>query len=414
MGRGNGNTQAVAGGFTAVLGSRGRRGPELSASATRSLSQRNYVADVETWKNQETEYIDGVIAELKRASADYASSDDSWRSYLQMYAQTPEYSALNNLWARAQLNRKGVATEGVLLSESAWAALGRRIKAEYCSPYGRAEGRRDRKYGYPHEREWDDRYATEMMQPLGFHGFYRDETDGQGNPILDAQGQPKRRFVPVRPKGYKAFVAYHEDATEALDGSTAPPLPEAPWHGATGSDEDATKLLRDLDQYARANNLTITKAPVKTLRDRNGLAREALSSAHYDAESRTITVDPDQPIAEQAVGTLRAICQAAAGEERLETPEDRQLARAADESAKYVIASLYGLNANDQTFPHLAAISEMDDGVSKLSSRIHTRVKGVLSLLDPKMRAKARIAEETGQARAERRQTQRGKRTTRR
>src|SRR5690606_38378061 len=255
---------------------------------------------------------------------------------------------------------------------------------------------------------WDDKYAVEMTQPLGFRGFHKTLTDANGDPILDADGNEKKVFVPLEPKGYKAFIAYHEDATEALDGGDPPPLPTAPWAEAEGSEEDAARLLDDLaEKICPGEGLEIR------FEDPSGASQSQKvggPAARLLRSENAILVDPDAPTSEQATGALRELF-VALGDRRNsnETDEGRRRHRAADGSGKYVIASLYGLDSEEQSFPHLAEIAEEKKGLRKLSSEIHGHVSTVLNYLDPKTRALARSREASRKSRAEKYRKQKGK-----
>src|SRR5690606_17717013 len=137
-----------------------------------------------------------------------------WRAYLRGYAAMPKYSPLNVLWARSQLLYKGVEEDGLIMSESAWKKLGRRVKEQYARP----EAKRDRAYGFDRDRKWDTTYAAEMTRPLGSRRFERVVKDTNGDPVLDANGDPIKEVIYGAPKGYKSMIVYHEAATEAIDG----------------------------------------------------------------------------------------------------------------------------------------------------------------------------------------------------
>lgn len=394
---GRGGQTFDASGSALLFGSRGKSiDAKNSGAISRSLKNRTFVEEVEKWKQQETAYIDSVMERLNEAMDTYAQSDDDWQQFLKMYVQTPHYSATNNLWARTQLAYKDSDPDGLILSETQWANLGRRVKAEYCSPHGHAK--LDKKFGFDREREWDDRYAAEMMQPLGFNGYFEEELDAAGKPVLDKNGKPKKKFIPLSPKGYKAMTVYHEAATESLDGSPAAELPAAPWITAQGEEASAAQLILDMKDAARLEGLQIVEGKNAEKRDSRGIIIEPARSAVFDKANDSIVVDPSFSAQDQAVGMVFAMSQAVAKDEKRETDEQIQLAHAADESAKYAIASLYNLDTDAQTFPHLSDIRE-NQGVNVLSSRIHKRVKKLLTLVDPKMEAKARTEGSRAKAR---------------
>ena len=410
MGRGRG--EGVRAGGLLSGGRRGARdlgpggarliGDSARAKVTRDLSQRTFVADIEEWKKQENSFVEGALEELNAAVSTYAASDEGWRSFLRLYAESPRYSAINVLWARAQLAARAVRSDGLVFSESGWAALGRRVKAEYARP----EAKRDRRYDYDREREWDPTYAAEMMKPIGFNGYWKDEVDANGNPVRDASGKSKRRFIPLAPKAFGTFVAYHEDATEAIDGSDPKPLARPPWHKASGSDEDATKMISDLEKHVlNDEEITIEYRERRALSasdDQFDLERDAAVIETSNEGQTKIVVDASAPAPVQAAAVLGIVCDRAGRELAPGADDDdRARDRAAGASAKHVIASLYGLDAKDQAFPHLSAIGDQKGGLGRLTGEIHHRVGSILGRLDPRMQMMARAE---GQRQAERRE----------
>lgn len=404
MGRG-GQQQgqlSIAGGRRGFAGLVGGSG----AVKVRSL-KREFDPDRENWKRREREFISGVVEDLERAARDFASSDEGWRQYLRLYAETPRYSALNNHWARGQLANKGAPSDGLILSETHWKALGRRVKAEYARP----EARRDRRFGYERDREWDDRYAAEMMAPVGLIFAKRKVLDRDGNPVLDENGEPKMETYSFWRNGeanYKSFLVYHEDATEDINGGDPKPLPERPWAQATGSDEDAAQLLADLrDKVFEHRGISLEFQDLGT--DDNEPAARLV-------EGRRLVVDQARPKTEQAVAALGIACQQAGGPVRPgkgeELDDARKRARAAAESAKYVIASLYGLDSKEQAFPEVAEIAERGH-LKALSGDIHRRVGDLMARLDP-LTGLLEAAQKNSRAeRAERRKRRRTKQSRR-
>jgi len=380
MGRGKGTTT------TEEVGPRSQTATDVSAilyssgtsqQVTRSLKRKGFFETQEEWKQKEKEYIDSVLTELETATQNFAASNSNWRDYLRVYAQSPTYSATNNIWARIQLAHKGAPSGGLVLSESAWKALGRRPKEEHARP----DRRRDKRNGFDYDREWDDSYAVEMMQPLGHRGFMKPLEDANGNPVLDKDGEQKKVFIPVAPKGFKSFIAYHEDATEGVKGGEPPPLPGAPWSQATGSDEDAQQLLDALTtRVVEGEGFKITFKP----------QGQSAKSADFSVAEQTIQVNSDAPLAEQASAALRELFVGMANRRQANSDSARQRQQAAIESAKYVVASLYNLDSEEQTFPHLAEIAEEKNGLRRLGSEIHGYVGNVLSYLDPVIQAQVR------------------------
>lgn len=408
MGRGeqaHGQAAVQIGGrrrFASLVGGSG-------AVKVRSL-KREFDPDRENWKQREREFISGVVADLERAAREFATTDEGWRQYLRLYAETPRYSALNNHWARAQLAAKGAPSDGLILSETHWKALGRRVKAEYARP----EARRDRRYGYDREREWDDRYAAEMMAPIGMVTAKRKVVDANGNPVLDENGEPVLEtysFWPNGERNYKAFVVYHEDATEDINGGPPKPLPERPWAEARGSEEDAAQLLEDLGtRFFALKGIEVEAREIGTAENEPAARLE---------EGKRLIVDSSRPKTEQAVAALGIACQQAGGRIRPGKGENldgaRKRARAAAESAKYVIASLYGLDSKEQAFPEVAEIAEQGR-LSALTGDIHRRVGELMARLDPLtgiLEAAQKASREGRAKRAKRsraRQSQRAKR----
>jgi len=359
--------------------------------STRSL-KREFEPDRNSWAEREREFMSKVVGELEQAALHFAATDEGWKAYLRFYAETPHYSAFNNLWARTQLRHNGVEPDGLLLSESQWRRLGRRVKAEYARP----EARRDKRFGYDRNRDWDPRYAAEMMRPLGLITIKYKLKDADGNPILDENGEPKYELRRIWRDGqprYSSFLVYHEDATEDLDGGPAKPLPSPPWADATGSEEDAERLLEDLRRRV------LPGYGLKLELAGEGFEGQGRSAR---VEGSRVIVDASRPKAEQAVAVLGVACERAGGEIRPGAGEDaddaRKRARAAAESAKYVISSRYGLDSAEQTFTAVAEVARKEGGLRNLTTDIHRRVTTLMHALDPRMRL---IAEGNEKARAE-------------
>jgi len=359
----------------------------------------DFISDVSQWKEQEKKFTDEVIKELEVAISEMASSNEGWRKYLKIYAEAPTYSLMNRLLATAQLSRKGVDSKGYVLSESAWKALGRRVKSEFAKPIAK----RDRAFGYDRDRSWEQKYAVEMLQPLGFNGFTRAKKDSNGNPVMDSNGQPKTEFIPVDPKGYKTFIGYHQDSTEALDGGDPPPLggdekPDWADAAAEGNEHGAGKLLAKVQTICRGEDVDC---------ELRGLGTEQ-PGAIRDPATGKVTINTDAPITEQATVGLRYYFQSKLiKDDNRDSEEVRRKQDAAAESAKYVIASLYGLDSDEQAFPHLADIAESAKGLNSLSSMIHRQVSGVMGYLDPVARARSHEDKKQRESRATRRKSAR-------
>jgi len=358
------------------------------------------------------QFIREVMDDLHTLAAEAAASDHTWRAYLRAYAKAPSYSPVNTLLANIQLRHRfkkaGIDSDptALKLSASAWKALGRRVKEQYRAPEGKGEDP---------SREWDPTYSAYMTKPLGFRRFPKevDVLDEDGNPT----GEKKTIWVNGAPKGYGTFRVYHIDATEGLDGGEAPPLPKAPWANATGSEQDARQLMSDIKRLCLDEGLIVDigshKAPQP---DWRGVYTQVPEYARLDGN--VIRVDADASPADQAVAALKCLCQHYGAKRARGTDEDQLFAQAADESAKFVIASLYGLESDEQTFPKLADIAEDPKKTARLCSEVHQRVSEIFNRLDPTARARAlqdaEYRKQYTERRAAKRAAQRGKRTRRR
>ena len=350
------------------------RGVQVGTAPRPPRGKDAFTLSLEDWKEQEKAFVDGVMEELAEGMRKAAESPEDWRAFLDLYAQSPDYSAMNSFWARSQLRAKGTEEAGLLLSESAWEKLGRRVKADYARPLKK----RDRRFEYDNDREWDDRFSAEMMRPLGRSGFWKQLKDKAGNPILDSDGKPRREWVPGTPdKGYATFVVYHEGATEALDGGNPRPLPGR--EEASGPDEAAGNLIRDLQSHL---------LPTRGLElefDHNG-------PEHLRRDGQRIHLNPNAAPADQASALLGEVLGELDRSREGEDERRTQIHRAARESSRYVIGSLYGLDTSRQAFPHLPDISEKSEDVRSLQSEVHHLTKSILGSLDPRMRDVARAS----------------------
>jgi hypothetical protein len=390
-------------GFGALLGER----PVTTAAdkVVRSLSGRAFVENIEAWREQEHQFIEGARSELEAGMREFARSGQ-WGKFLRLYTLSPEYSPMNGLWARVQLRSKwaqlvhegraqadelGDPADGRFFSMSAAKALGARVRDDY--------------FYRPTSEAFDDRYVVEMCKPLGFNGFFDERVvlDASGRPVMDpATGKPKIRkeFIKTTAKGYGTFQAYH---TKALVDSEGNPftLPPMPWANATGSDADATALITDLERVCVDEGLMLTRAALAdgavAAVDPKDPTASLPEHARYEREARTITVDDRQTQPEQAVALLRALCEHLGYDRAPRDETERKVRRAAAESAKYAIASLYGLAAEDQTFPYLLELADDEKAIGQVASDTHRRVQQVLAHLDPIMRVKARAEGERKQ-----------------
>jgi hypothetical protein len=380
----------------------GELGQQIGAEHTRTSK------DWDQRSAETTAFVRAALGDLLALSREAAGSDSGWRQLLRAYSHAPDYSIWNTLWARAQLARKGTDPGGVLLSASGWKALGREINPAFLAPR-RGE-----------DRDWDNRYAALMYQP--FHA------KGSGFPKklaeLDENGDPKTIWIKGEPAGFGVFTAYHENATQGIDGEEAPELPRASWFEATGSETDARQLLDDIRGVCEYEGLTVKHG---RLRDQdtlssanNGLLRTTPDNAIYNRAAKTITVDENVPPAEQSVAALRALCEHFADPRGNNEAADDYVKfnRAAAESAKFVVASLYGLDSEDQSFPHLTEFTADDKAIKRLNGNVHARVGRILDYLDPCRVARSQATAEYRAARRakkqERSKQQRGQRSSQR
>lgn len=359
----------------------------LAASEAIRPMQSSFEKDKEAWKKSEREFTRKAAKELHELMQRFASSDEGWRAFLKIYARAPHYSMSNMLWAWAQLERKEVRPEGMVLSESGWRALGRTLKPGFKRSYQEGED------GQP---SWDDTYAAEMMAPL----VVRDKKKEDESP---EPGAPKTKVI-----GFRVFDVYHEDATESKDGSE---LPKPSWYGSSGSEEDAAKLWQDVERLAEWQGLEI----VMEERPRHDLNRPVLVSgqASYERSRKQLKVTKTDRLADQATAALGALMEHFGPQEAAKSDDESKARIVARESAKYAVASLYGLHSERQSFPFLAALAGEDRAVKRVSDDVHKRVSAVLNFLDPVLRMKARGEEEMqakyGESRAKKRKTQKGR-----
>jgi hypothetical protein len=374
-----------------------------SSKLVRDLGARTFVDDVEEFRAQEGAFLDGVRETLNEAMRDFVQSGQ-WGDFLRICAQSPDYSFGNNVWAWGQMRKRWEDMEerGDATHDEAEAMLGGRF---FSASAARAMGARVKSgFFYTPKDGFDGRYLVEMLKPLGFEGYYKDDAvlDSSGRPVMTSSGEPKTKkvFVPLRPKGFGVFHAYHQDALEMVEKVTDPEtgekgevvrpfaVPDAPWKDATGSEEDAARLMTDLERICQEEGLSVGRS--ESLRA-FGTA-EMPERSRLDRASRTITIDVHSGMPEQAVALLRALCEHVGHDDEPKDEDARRLRRAAEESAKYAVASLYGLESKDQTFPHLIEIADNEKELARVVSDTHRRMQRILSHLDPVMRAKAHAA----------------------
>lgn len=340
-----------------------------SAGAVRPLNTA-FEKDTEKWKLAEKAFVANASAELHKLVNEFAGSEESWRELLKIYARAPHYSITNLLYAWGALHRKGVRGEGMILSESGWKALGHEIKPEFKRVW-----RKLKEDGTP---DWDDTYAAEMLAPIRVN---KKAAEGAVTP----SGDPERdRSIVI---GWKTFDVYHEDAVQLKAGQAE--LPKPSWFEATGSDEDAAKLWADVEKLCEWQGLELTvDAPRAQDANRPGLPGAALAS--YDRGKAQVRVHRSANLADQASAALGAVCEHFGPE----TPakDDIELMRrvVARESAKFALASLYGLASEHQSFTYLSEIAADEKAVKQVTNDVHKRVSAVLAHLDPVLKMKAR------------------------
>ena len=361
-------------------------------------------------KEARKQHTRAIMDAATAASMDLAASDDGMRALLRAYAQAPDYSISNLLSARGQIERRNeslpadeqIDPAGLKFSRTAWKALGCEIKPGFEEPRGEDRG-----------SDWDSRYAVTMFSPT--KGWWK-KTDE-----LDENGEPKKIFVPSGE--YATFTAYHEDAVQAIGGGPRPELPEVPWSQSTGSDDDARQLLADVKRVCEWEKLELdTDAALSGGRvDHQGMRRSVPESARYDAAGKKLLVSKDVTPAEQATAAVRALAEHFArpvDEQRAEKAgyDPAELNKAAAEATKFVIASLYGLESDEQTFPHLRGFADDKRRMGALNGEIHYRVGKILDYLDPRREAKAKAAAEIVKERAGKRREKQAtqRKTTRR
>lgn len=329
---------------------------------------------------RKAEAIEQRTRELADQVAEYAATDEGWRDWLSFTAKLHLASPTNELWKYVQLavaNRDNPdfdATSGITTSPTRWAALGRKIKPEYFP----------RKGGLPPE---DPRYCVQQFMPRRFLSVLVDDKTKQPGP--DGKYPKKKIRIADPSAGFKAYLAFHEHATEG------DPLPEDPWKHCTGSDDDAQLLLDHLQTACDAWGVTVeyTDDP-RRLHGARGF---------YRAKDKRIVIDSRLPRADQAGTFLHEAIHHVAGDRGYDDRKDQQMKEIATQSAVHVIGSRYGLQDEAATFPYLASWSKGDpEKIRELSSEIHSRCRKFFEHVDPVLQKLA-----TGEAaqRAERKKS---------
>jgi hypothetical protein len=329
----------------------------------------SFEADRKKYIQREKEFTKKLAQELRREIKHLAASEDGWASLLRIYAKAPHYSPQNMLFARAQLRAKGAPEEGLIFSESAWKALGRRIKPEY---------RRSYKSDDDGNILWDDSLAAEMLAPMIV------------TKKLPGDGADEERETSVM-IGFRVFDVYHEDATEPYREGEGE-IPRASWFEARGPAESAAALWADIERICEWQGVSLNVAPPRRSIDRQVL--DPLPKAHLDRAGKRLTVTSSDNLAEQAAAALGAVLDLFGPDGPPSNDEEAKARILARESAKYAIASLYGLETQRQSFAFLKDVGADDALLKKTLDDVHARVSRVLNHLDPVLRAKARGEEQ--------------------
>lgn len=359
----------------------------VAAGAIRDM-RVSYNPDQVEYKRKEREFVKAASGKLHALMSEYASSDDGWRQLLQIYSHAPHYSITNILWARAQLAHKGVRADGLIFSKTAWKALGRRVKPEYLRQW---------KPGDDGKPTWDDLYIAGIMSPIFAHQKKGEKEKKAKTPSAtpslatavaqsggSVAGQLLSQPVDTQYKhsndliGFRVADVYHEDATEVIEGEAE--LPRPSWFEATGSDEDAAKLWKDIEYLADLHDVEIRTAPA---------TRSGIAQASYDRATNTITLTESDHIADRASAALGALVDHFGPNTPAKDDNEAKARIVARESAKYAIASLYGLASDKQSFTFLADIAQDDKLLKKATDDTHQRVISILNILDPMLKRQA-------------------------
>jgi hypothetical protein len=409
----------------------GRRRGAGNSRVVRDLARQPRIADKEEWKRIEDEWAAQAVEHARARGVDAMRQPGQWAEHMADFGAFPEYGMANRLWAQSQILAKqeagvDISMDALVLSPTWWEALGRRVKAEYLKPNWKFENQpKRRRWGYDYRREWSADFAIEQTQPfrewIAIPEVVRDEN---GNVQYGPDGRAVTRLKKGpfgHIKGYGTFVAYHENATEGLDGGPPPEIAAPSWHQATGTDEDARRLFNEVVHIARSNGISVDVIAFDE-QQTSSMSRDRLrsiagtSAAYYDRERQTVKVSDSVPPAERAVAALGALlehwdAQQPRGE-NANIARYQQIQRLGRESALYAVSGLYGLQ---QQRPRFAGISDLADdsrGYDDLARDVQRRVRAVMECIHPVMRAKARMDSQS--ARERRRPARRARRSRQR
>lgn len=309
--------------------------------------------------------FDQLSKELQAATGD----EKKYASVLRLMGQTPGVSIRQALSARNQLRWKAARREiappsdtGLLFAPGTWKKFGRQVKPEFL----RAPG-----------RDFDDRYAAVCYRPLKGYGK-KTETDN------DTGEEKLVSYQYDLPGQFEAYLVYHEEATEPIPGSEGT-LPHPEWLNASGSDEDANKLLDQVRKLAAWQELELVFDPHGRSQGIGGV----VDTARLDRERKQVIVDSQASPQDQAAAALRAVCENLPFKSDAKDDRELRFRRAVAESVKYAIASLYGIDSGKQGFPFLAEFSKSDKQVKRLYKFVEQHTRSVLERVDPRLQLKA-------------------------
>lgn len=321
----------------------------------------------EEHRTRDREYL----AEIKEALDDslflIASSPESWKGMLWLYGQAPDHSIRNVLAVRETFRRRGIDPNGRFMTAQKWEKLGRRIKAEYTGPWGKGKtegtpsGDNGRNYGYDPDREWSEEYIAEIIVPTSGNKSYdpQEERDPATGEIIET--------IKETPHCFRVMRVYHENATEALDGSNPEPLSDADV--PRGNPSEALVALTDALE-GLGYEFEIEKDMPHAARARVG---------------KTVVLDSQSPKEQQALALAEILADAHLAPPR--TEEDALIRDTLRASVAYAVCAAYGIDPK-QEFPDLEEIAENPRALSQLVSQITRLTEKMLKLIDRRLLVK--------------------------